>query len=59
MDEAAFNVKMLFSQQWTDEILTWDPEEFGGITDLRLPPYVTWTPDIVLYNTLVISLLRS
>ena len=46
--------EMSYFQQWTDEVLTWNPADFGGIKDLRLPPYVAWTPDIVLYNRCVL-----
>ena len=37
-------------QEWRDELLTWDPEEFGGITMIRIPCDKIWLPDIVLYN---------
>ncbi|KAK2141523.1 hypothetical protein LSH36_1087g00002 [Paralvinella palmiformis] len=36
--------------RWIDELLTWNPEHFGGIKDIRLPSDAIWTPDIVLYN---------
>ena len=39
-----------FQQRWFDEILTWNPEDFGGIGDVRLRSGMIWTPDIVLYN---------
>jgi len=31
-------------------LLTWDPNEFGGIDKIRVPASSIWTPDIVLYN---------
>lgn len=37
-------------QQWIDENLSWNPEDYDGLEDIRLPPSITWTPDIVLYN---------
>jgi len=37
--------------EWTDERLTWDPKDFGGIDELRLPGYYLWHPDIKLYNS--------
>ncbi len=37
-------------QEWHDELLTWDPSEFGGITRVRIPCDKIWLPDIVLYN---------
>ncbi|ELT96539.1 hypothetical protein CAPTEDRAFT_52979, partial [Capitella teleta] len=36
--------------RWNDELLIWNPADFGGLTDVRLPSNVIWTPDIVLYN---------
>ena len=37
-------------QEWRDELLTWDPDEFGGIKMIRIPCDKIWLPDIVLYN---------
>ena len=37
-------------QHWTNELLTWRPEDFGGIERLNVPSNAVWTPDIVLYN---------
>ncbi|ELT98093.1 hypothetical protein CAPTEDRAFT_128526, partial [Capitella teleta] len=36
---------------WVDEYLTWNPEDHGNITSLKLPPENIWIPDIMLYNT--------
>lgn len=38
------------SQEWKDELLTWDPNEFGGLKIMRMPCERIWLPDIVLYN---------
>ncbi|OAF68799.1 hypothetical protein A3Q56_03447, partial [Intoshia linei] len=35
---------------WKDELLKWHPEDFGGVTTVRIPVKYIWTPDIVLYN---------
>nr|VZH96102.1 unnamed protein product [Spirometra erinaceieuropaei] len=35
---------------WRDEVLTWNPKDFMGLTTIRLPVNLIWTPDIVLYN---------
>jgi len=35
---------------WMNEYMTWDPENYGGIEELRLPASVMWTPDIYLFN---------
>ena len=37
-------------QEWWDELLTWDPAEYGNITQIRIPCDEIWLPDIVLYN---------
>ena len=37
-------------QEWWDELLTWDPNDYGNITQIRIPCDEIWLPDIVLYN---------
>ena len=37
-------------QEWRDELLVWDPKDFGGIDRIRIPCDRIWLPDIVLYN---------
>ena len=39
-----------FDQEWQDELLKWDPKDFGGIEKLLIPCDKLWLPDIVLYN---------
>jgi hypothetical protein len=36
--------------EWTDESLTWDPAEYGGVAMAALPRNKIWTPDIILFN---------
>ncbi|CAD5228742.1 unnamed protein product [Bursaphelenchus okinawaensis] len=38
-------------QTWTDYKLKWDPEEYGNITEIRLPNDAVWKPDIFLFNS--------
>jgi len=38
------------AQVWTDIQLAWEPGEFGGVNNIRVPTSSIWTPDIVLYN---------
>jgi nicotinic acetylcholine receptor len=38
-------------QIWYDFRLTWNPEEYGGVERLYVPPNEIWLPDIVLYNS--------
>ena len=45
-----FSICYLSLQSWLDENLVWNPADYGGLVDLRLPPSAVWTPDIVLYN---------
>ncbi|KHJ41165.1 Cation transporter family protein [Trichuris suis] len=37
------NVWLKFS--WKDYNLKWSPEEYGGLTDIRIPPEKIWKPD--------------
>ncbi|MEQ2228533.1 hypothetical protein ILYODFUR_009911, partial [Ilyodon furcidens] len=37
-------------QEWTDVKLKWNPEDYGGITSIRVPSETIWLPDIVLYE---------
>ena len=35
---------------WTDEFLTWSPDNYSGISQLHLRTWDLWRPDIHLYN---------
>ncbi|KAM3867141.1 neuronal acetylcholine receptor subunit non-alpha-2-like [Diretmus argenteus] len=37
-------------QEWIDFKLRWNPEDYGGITSIRVPSETIWLPDIVLYE---------
>uniref|UniRef100_A0A914V026 Uncharacterized protein n=1 Tax=Plectus sambesii TaxID=2011161 RepID=A0A914V026_9BILA len=37
--------------RWVDIYLTWDPNEFGGIKEVRMPIKYIWRPDVLLYNS--------
>ncbi|XP_018593789.1 neuronal acetylcholine receptor subunit beta-3a isoform X2 [Scleropages formosus] len=37
-------------QEWTDYKLRWNPEDYGGVTSIRVPSETIWLPDIVLYE---------
>ena len=39
------------SSRWKDSYLTWNPPDFGNITQLILPPAYIWLPDIGLWNS--------
>ncbi|CAF3395132.1 unnamed protein product [Rotaria sp. Silwood1] len=38
-------------QEWKDQFLKWNPDEFGGLKKIRIPCRHIWLPDIVLYNS--------
>ncbi|KAI8481182.1 Neuronal acetylcholine receptor subunit alpha-2 [Branchiostoma belcheri] len=40
-------------QEWNDHKLQWNPEDYDGVTVLRVPSTDLWLPDIVLYNKYV------
>ncbi|XP_005805599.2 neuronal acetylcholine receptor subunit alpha-5 [Xiphophorus maculatus] len=37
-------------QEWVDMKLRWSPEDFLGITTIRVPSDRIWLPDVVLYD---------
>ncbi|CAH1790357.1 unnamed protein product [Owenia fusiformis] len=39
-----------FRYWWIDEHLTWDPEEWSNITELRFLKDEIWNPDILIFN---------
>lgn len=40
-----------FDQEWYDEKLKWDPDDYNGLKVFRIPCANIWRPDIVLYNS--------
>uniref|UniRef100_G1NBR6 Uncharacterized protein n=2 Tax=Meleagris gallopavo TaxID=9103 RepID=G1NBR6_MELGA len=42
------NVRL--KQQWTDINLKWNPDDYGGVKQIRIPSDDIWRPDLVLYN---------
>ncbi|CAF0909930.1 unnamed protein product [Didymodactylos carnosus] len=45
-----FEVCISLFQEWEDRSLTWDPKDYEGLFDIRLPVKSIWTPDVALYN---------
>jgi len=37
-------------QEWNDSSLSWRPEDFGGISSIKVPADMVWKPDMVIYN---------
>merc|ERR1711860_455503 len=35
---------------WMDEYARWNPAEFGGIKEIRVPASMFWVPDVYLFN---------
>ena len=50
------NVKIAMRQWWVDERLTWNPEDYDGISgismfhDTEKPRRCLWTPDLETYT---------
>ncbi|ETE71672.1 Acetylcholine receptor subunit alpha, partial [Ophiophagus hannah] len=42
------NVRL--KQQWIDVNLKWNPSDYGGVKQIRIPSQNIWRPDLVLYN---------
>ncbi|CAH8599721.1 unnamed protein product [Schistosoma intercalatum] len=38
-------------QEWVDERLTWNPQDYNNLSRIRIPCQKLWLPDIVLYNS--------
>ncbi|XP_053911227.1 neuronal acetylcholine receptor subunit beta-3 isoform X2 [Cuculus canorus] len=43
-------ISQLVDVEWIDHKLSWNPEEYGGITAIRVPSESLWLPDIVLFE---------
>ncbi|VEL33078.1 unnamed protein product, partial [Protopolystoma xenopodis] len=37
-------------QEWSDNNLRWDPNDYNGTTQIYVPSQMIWKPDIVLFN---------
>ncbi|KAJ8928679.1 hypothetical protein NQ314_018732, partial [Rhamnusium bicolor] len=38
---------------WTDQHLTWNPDDYGSLNSIILETYEIWTPDLSVYNRAV------
>ncbi|XP_022103887.1 neuronal acetylcholine receptor subunit alpha-4-like [Acanthaster planci] len=45
-----FTSKVWMKQVWTDPKLHWNPEDFEGIKNIKVPTSKIWIPDILIYN---------
>ena len=46
----SFNKSLLVLKLWTDYNLQWNPDENGGIRNVRLPSSSIWTPDVLMHD---------
>ena len=37
-------------QIWKDDYLHWDPSDYDGITEIRVPAEQAWLPDVAILN---------
>ncbi|XP_022094794.1 neuronal acetylcholine receptor subunit alpha-10-like [Acanthaster planci] len=44
-------LNIIIKQSWKDIWLQWNPKEYGGLEELRVPAFDVWLPDTTLYNT--------
>jgi hypothetical protein len=47
----SISVNSFFSLVWFDEFMTWDPEQYGGLSNIVRESGRFWTPHLVLVNT--------
>ncbi|XP_021368660.1 neuronal acetylcholine receptor subunit alpha-10-like [Mizuhopecten yessoensis] len=44
-------VNVWLDQEWHDEKLSWNPDDYNGLSVMRIPCNNLWLPDMVLYNS--------
>ncbi|OUC44712.1 hypothetical protein D917_08869, partial [Trichinella nativa] len=44
---------------WNDEYLSWNPEQFNGVSRLLMHSWHIWKPDLILYNAYVSFIFHS
>ena len=37
--------------EWNDVNMRWNKSEYGGVSDIRIPPHKLWKPDVLMYNS--------
>ncbi|XP_068714587.1 neuronal acetylcholine receptor subunit alpha-10-like [Montipora foliosa] len=37
-------------QEWTNQLVTWNPADYGGLKHITIDSSQIWQPDVVLYN---------
>ena len=51
-DKGVLEMKMWLRINWKDERLSWNPEEYGGVSQLNVPFDKVWMPDVICFNGL-------
>ncbi|CAF5210588.1 unnamed protein product, partial [Rotaria magnacalcarata] len=48
--EQIVKVNVWLQLRWYDYQMKWNPDRFGRLDSIRVPPDQIWTPDLVLFN---------
>ncbi|KAL9981975.1 hypothetical protein ACROYT_G010751 [Oculina patagonica] len=40
------------NQYWKNNLLKWDPKDYGGVKEIHVSPEDIWVPDTLLYNNI-------
>ncbi|KHJ94848.1 hypothetical protein OESDEN_05216 [Oesophagostomum dentatum] len=48
--EQVMHTNVWLTLKWQDFQLQWEPNDYDGITQIRVAPDKIWLPDIVLFN---------
>jgi hypothetical protein len=44
------HILLLTQQEWNDEVLNWNPADYGGIEEINVDSSHVWVPRLLLYN---------
>lgn len=50
LKDQILSTNVWMEHEWRDYKFKWDPEEYGGVTEIYVPSEHIWLPDIILYN---------
>lgn len=39
-----------FDKKWVNEFVSWNPDDYGGLSTIRVNPSSVWTPEINVVN---------
>ncbi|XP_038070482.1 neuronal acetylcholine receptor subunit alpha-10-like [Patiria miniata] len=45
-----FKINAWLTMRWKDEYLVWDPNDYNGLKNFKIPKEKLWMPDLWLYN---------